>query len=60
VGAPIGIIRLDIVNFVEFKLKMLILPSVNYMRIDIGGRRLLFMSLVEIPVTSKIFVTHLS
>lgn len=56
----VGIIGLDIVNFVELKLKMLVLPPVKYVRIDIGGRRPLMMSCVEIPVTSKIFITHLS
>jgi hypothetical protein len=61
VGVPIvGIIRLDIVNFVELKLKMLVLNPVNYVRTDIGGRRPLIMSCVEIPVASKIFIMQLS
>jgi hypothetical protein len=57
-GAPVRIIGLDGVNYVEFKLKMIILPLVICMRIDIGGRRPLIMSFIEIVLTLKKFVTH--
>jgi hypothetical protein len=32
VDPNVGIIRLDVVHVVEFKLKVVILPSVNHMR----------------------------